>query len=309
MDEGDRQLGHGLQSELMRGTHEVWARLAWAVLELGDELGATGALLAGLPFDEAGLRTRKRIAWDDYCSMIERLCVAAGGPRALEELLATSYNATLPEMRAAAGAFVSPKLLFRFVFDVIDPLAFPMIESRYEDLGGDRIRVSQFLLPGVRPCIDYFHGSSGAIRALPGHLGLPQAELVDREISPSHGIWEVRVPPSRTIARRARQIAVRIVLGAEADGTLVTATVATPGPAHETIRLGHAVASWQLTPRQADVLALVAAGKTNKEIAQQLACADNTVELHVTNVLRKAGLSSRSQLIARFWSEAWGSPQ
>jgi DNA-binding CsgD family transcriptional regulator len=164
------------------------------------------------------------------------------------------------------------------------------------------------LLPGVRPCIAYFQGSSGAVRSLPGHLGLPQAEIVDRDIGPSHAIWDVRVPPSRTLGRRARQIAVRLVLGAEADGTLVTATVATPEPAHETVRLEHAIASWQLTPRQADVLALVATGKTNKEIAQALACADNTVELHVTHVLRKAGVTSRSQLIARFWSEAWGSP-
>jgi DNA-binding CsgD family transcriptional regulator len=240
--------------------------------------------------------------------MIERLCVAAGGPRALEELLATSYNATLPEMRAAAGAFVSPKLLFRFVFDVLDPIAFPMLEWRYEELGGDRIRLSPSLLPGVRPCIAYFQGSSGAIRALPGHLGLPQAEILDRDIGPSHAIWDVRVPSSRTIVGRARQIAIRLVLGAEPDGTLVTATVATPEPAHETVRLQHAVGEWQLTPRQADVLALVATGKTNKEIAGALDCADNTVELHVTNVLRKAGVTSRTQLIARFWSASWGSP-
>jgi DNA-binding CsgD family transcriptional regulator len=292
----------------MIGTQQVWARLAWAVLALGHELGAGSTLLNGMPFDEAGLRARKRITWDEYCTMIERLCIAAGGPRALEELLATSYNATLPEMRAAAGAVVSPKLLYRFVLEVLDPIAFPMAEFRYEDLGGDRIRLSMGLLPGVRPCIAYFQGSSGAVRSLPGHLGLPQAEIVDRDIGPSHAIWDVRVPPSRTLGRRARQIAVRLVLGAEADGTLVTATVATPEPAHETVRLEHAIASWQLTPRQADVLALVATGKTNKEIAQALACADNTVELHVTHVLRKAGVTSRSQLIARFWSEAWGSP-
>lgn len=282
------------------------ARLAWAVLDLGHELGVADTLLAGMPFDEAGLRSRKRIAWDDYCTMIERLCVAAGGPRALEELLATSYNATLPEMRAVAGAFVSPKLLFRFIFEVIDPIAFPMAQFRYEDLGGDRIRLSEFLLPGVRPCIEYFQGSSGAVRAVPGHLGLAPAVILDREISPSHAIWDIRVPPSRTLVRRVHQIAVRLVLGAESDGTLVTATIATPD---DTVRLEHAVTAWQLTPRQADVLALVAEGKTNKEIAQALACADNTIELHVTNVLRKAGVTSRNQLIARFWSKQWGSPQ
>src|SRR6185312_15129258 len=110
----------------MVGTQQVWARVAWAVLALGRELGAADQLLAGMPFDEAGLRARKRITWDEYCTMIERLCIAA------------------------AGAVVSPKLLYRFVLEVLDPIAFPMAEFRYEDLGGDRIRLSMGLLPGVR---------------------------------------------------------------------------------------------------------------------------------------------------------------
>jgi DNA-binding NarL/FixJ family response regulator len=43
-------------------------------------------------------------------------------------------------------------------------------------------------------------------------------------------------------------------------------------------------------------------GLSNKEIAQRLDCAENTVELHVTQLLRKAGASSRTKVVAQFWA-------
>ena len=48
-----------------------------------------------------------------------------------------------------------------------------------------------------------------------------------------------------------------------------------------------------LTKRDQEVLALVAAGKSNKEIAQALNVTVRTVEFHVSNVLGKLGLTSR----------------
>jgi DNA-binding CsgD family transcriptional regulator/PAS domain-containing protein len=66
--------------------------------------------------------------------------------------------------------------------------------------------------------------------------------------------------------------------------------------------LGAASARWLLTQRQADVLALLAGGDSNKDIAEKLGCALGTVELHVSAVLNKARAESRSQLIARFYT-------
>lgn len=60
---------------------------------------------------------------------------------------------------------------------------------------------------------------------------------------------------------------------------------------------------WKLTPRQREVLAMVVRGDANKEIARKLQCAQRTVELHVTTLLEKAGVESRSQLAARFWTD------
>ena len=68
-------------------------------------------------------------------------------------------------------------------------------------------------------------------------------------------------------------------------------------------RLASATPRWGLTPRQAGVLALVAQGESNRTVASRLGCSEKTVELHVSALLAKTHCSSRSQLVARFWTE------
>jgi DNA-binding NarL/FixJ family response regulator len=52
----------------------------------------------------------------------------------------------------------------------------------------------------------------------------------------------------------------------------------------------------QLSPREREVLRLIARGYTYKEVAQDLTISAKTVESHVSSVLRKLQLSSRHQL-------------
>ncbi|SFQ71592.1 regulatory protein, luxR family [Amycolatopsis arida] len=52
----------------------------------------------------------------------------------------------------------------------------------------------------------------------------------------------------------------------------------------------------ELSPREFDVARLVAAGRTNREIAEVLFLSRRTVEQHVARVLRKLGLGSRGEL-------------
>ena len=54
-----------------------------------------------------------------------------------------------------------------------------------------------------------------------------------------------------------------------------------------------------LTPREVEVLQLIAAGASNKEIAEQLVISKWTVKSHVTKILGKLGVSSRTQAAAR----------
>ena len=53
-----------------------------------------------------------------------------------------------------------------------------------------------------------------------------------------------------------------------------------------------------LTPREAEVLRLVAAGKTNRDIAVELVISEHTVARHMQNMFVKLGVSSRSAATA-----------
>ncbi len=53
-----------------------------------------------------------------------------------------------------------------------------------------------------------------------------------------------------------------------------------------------------LTPREREILALVAAGRSNGEIGQQLFISAKTVSVHVSNVMAKLGAGSRTEASA-----------
>lgn len=54
-----------------------------------------------------------------------------------------------------------------------------------------------------------------------------------------------------------------------------------------------------LTPRETEVLRLMAAAYTNREIAVALGTAEGTVKIHVSNILSKMGARDRTQAVLR----------
>ena len=58
--------------------------------------------------------------------------------------------------------------------------------------------------------------------------------------------------------------------------------------------------STALTPREREILVLVAQGRSNREIAQVLVISERTARTHVSNVLAKLDLASRTQ--AALWA-------
>jgi len=52
-----------------------------------------------------------------------------------------------------------------------------------------------------------------------------------------------------------------------------------------------------LTPREIEVVRLVAKGMTNKEIATQFGIADGTVKIHLHNIYEKLGINRRVELV------------
>ncbi|MCP9759057.1 DNA-binding response regulator [Aquitalea sp. S1-19] len=52
----------------------------------------------------------------------------------------------------------------------------------------------------------------------------------------------------------------------------------------------------KLTPRECEIVQCLVRGESNKEIARHLGVAESTVKIHVQNILKKLGLSSRVQV-------------
>ena len=81
-----------------------------------------------------------------------------------------------------------------------------------------------------------------------------------------------------------------VVLGSSVAGLLAQALNAPPA----------APQAVDLTDREREILALLAAGRSNKEIARVLGISDATVKVHIKHVLRKLNLKSR--LEAAVWA-------
>ncbi|MWK40510.1 LuxR family transcriptional regulator [Actinomadura sp. J1-007] len=73
---------------------------------------------------------------------------------------------------------------------------------------------------------------------------------------------------------------------------------APPGTARSPEQGGGAGSGQPLTRRETEIAALVAEGRTNREIAERLVIAKRTVDSHVEHILAKLGFSSRTQIAA-----------
>ncbi|HET9172847.1 MAG TPA: AAA family ATPase [Actinospica sp.] len=100
-------------------------------------------------------------------------------------------------------------------------------------------------------------------------------------------------------AREARETAVRLgatALLAEVDELARSARLMSVVPAEEVVE--RPAAAPQLTARETDVLRLVAEGLSNGQIGARLYITTKTVSVHVSNILAKLGVSSRTEAAA-----------
>jgi DNA-binding NarL/FixJ family response regulator len=66
-------------------------------------------------------------------------------------------------------------------------------------------------------------------------------------------------------------------------------------PAAVAQRLADRMVGSELTARELEVLKLIVAGKSNKEIGSALSISEATVKTHINNLLNKMGVSDRTQ--------------
>ena len=137
--------------------------------------------------------------------------------------------------------------------------------------------------PGPRPRID---GNSSVIRC-----GWPRPVCTRRKRLPRAG----RRPGRPTPCTRLTELAVD--LGAVPLLAKIEAAVHTHPDqrrsADARVLDAATIDHLGLTPREAEVLSLVAAGRTNREIGALLFVSEKTASVHVSNILRKLGVSSR----------------
>ena len=70
-------------------------------------------------------------------------------------------------------------------------------------------------------------------------------------------------------------------------------------PSHEPeVALGNTL-STELTEREIEVLRELVSGASNKEIGDSLSITENTVKMHITNMLQKTGYHSRLELAVK----------
>jgi len=64
-----------------------------------------------------------------------------------------------------------------------------------------------------------------------------------------------------------------------------------------------------LTPREAEVLRLIAAGQSNREIARTLFVSEATVKTHVNRIFAKTGSRDRSQALRYAYTHGYATPE
>ena len=84
----------------------------------------------------------------------------------------------------------------------------------------------------------------------------------------------------------------RSTLAPEAIEALIQPDLPSPG-----VRAGVSEA-YELTPREEEVLALMVQGLNNPEIAERLVVSRSTVKFHVSSILSKLGVASRTEAVA-----------
>ncbi len=146
----------------------------------------------------------------------------------------------------------------------------------------------------------------------------PDVALVDLQLPDMSGFELIRKikaksPNARIIVLSSHEgdVDIQRALDAGAQGYVVKGIVR--GELLESIRSVHAgkrrlpaavaqklaehMADEPISPRELEVLSLMAAGKRNKEIASELSIAEDTVKMHVRNILSKLQVNDRTEAV------------
>ncbi len=152
----------------------------------------------------------------------------------------------------------------------------------------------------------------GELAARGGLVVVARLDTVDEELADVTGRSEgvpvvVLTSDARRVALKALQAGAGAVIDAEAGGRTIDAAVmsvtqglvAFPAESRPFERPGAlAVTPEPLTPREIEILSLLAGGDSNKTIAARLSISVHTVKFHISSILSKLGVGSRTEAVA-----------
>jgi LuxR family transcriptional regulator, regulator of acetate metabolism len=128
-----------------------------------------------------------------------------------------------------------------------------------------------------------------------GGLDALDAEVVSRYAEGLAGVFE-RAVLREMLQRHHHELRSAVGWMSTRLGQLASGATEWSGPSD-----GAEVAGAEgLTPRELEVLRLLAKGQTNLEIAQVLVVREGTIKYHVKNILRKLGATSRADAVSRY---------
>lgn len=140
--------------------------------------------------------------------------------------------------------------------------------------------------------------------------GTPSLELVPKvaEASPRTAVIVLTMHKEAAFAREALSSGVSgyVIKHAAATELVAAINAVLAGGTYINPQLGAELAAGtdqqgppdELTPREIEVLGLIALGHTNPEIAEELVLSVRTIETHRANIQRKTGHSTRAELVA-----------
>jgi predicted ATPase/DNA-binding CsgD family transcriptional regulator len=138
---------------------------------------------------------------------------------------------------------------------------------------------------------------TAAATALRETAGLPPlpGERAERYLGPARRLGDDLIARlwAQGLALSA-ETAIGLALGTAAAEQAAAAPAENPAPGYA----GTATPPSSLTPREREIAALVASGRSNKAIAEELFISPATVARHVANILAKLGFRSRAQIAA-----------
>ena len=181
----------------------------------------------------------------------------------------------------------TPRLWIKSIRTVLENAPLVILSDRDD---GDEIRAAfregaiGFILTSLDPCL--------AMDALTlvhhGGTFFPPSILLEEDASPSNGSsipdrqgqpTPLLEPPAAEIKRSVRIVSTRV-------------STISPGTQAEEPK---DLSSPPLTPRQSEVLERLGEGKPNKVIARDLNMTEATVKVHVRQIMRKFGVTNRTQ--------------